>query len=275
MFEVWLVLVLVSMACSLIGSVLVLQERAMLADALSHSVLLGIVLGYFVSNNLHSPLLVLGAGLFGVLSVGAIELLHSRKITHDAATGLVFSFFFAVAVLLISLFARNVHLDIDMVLMGEVLFVPFHRMVFLGQSIPVSLFKVGLMLLVNSIFFLAYYQPLKLHLFDRTQAQLAGLPVRGLQAVILLLVSFTTVLSFDAIGSMTVVVFLLAPTMIILPWVRSFASLLVGGVCLSGLLASLAYGVAMQLDLTLSGTCAVVSLIAFCSSLVVKSWRKT
>lgn len=275
MFEVWLVLVLVSMACSLIGSVLVLQERAMLADALSHSVLLGIVLGYFVSQDLHSPLLVLGAGLFGVLSVGAIELLHSRKITHDAATGLVFSFFFAVAVLLISIFARNVHLDIDMVLMGEVLFVPFHRMVFLGQSVPVSLVKVGLILLVNGLFFLVCYQPLKLHVFDRTQAQLTGVSVRGLQALILLLVSFTTVLSFDAIGSMTVVVFLLAPSMTILPWVRSFAQLLLGGVLLSACLATVAYGVAMQLDLTLAGTCAVVSLLAFCSSLVVKSWRKT
>lgn len=275
MFEVWLVLVLVSMACSLIGSVLVLQERAMLADALSHSVLLGIVLGYFVSQDLHSPLLVLGAGLFGVLSVGAIELLHSRKITHDAATGLVFSFFFAVAVLLISIFARNVHLDIDMVLMGEVLFVPFHRMVFLGQSVPVSLVKIGLILLVNGLFFLVCYQPLKLHVFDRTQAQLIGVSVRGLQALILLLVSFTTVLSFDAIGSMTVVVFLLAPTMTILPWVRSFAQLLLGGVLLSVCLATVSYGVAMQLDLTLAGTCAVVSLLAFCSSLVVKSWRKT
>lgn len=275
MFEVWLVLVLVSMACSLIGSVLVLQERAMLADALSHSVLLGIVLGYFVSQDLHSPLLVLGAGLFGVLSVGAIELLHSRKITHDAATGLVFSFFFAVAVLLISIFARNVHLDIDMVLMGEVLFVPFHRMVFLGQSVPVSLVKIGLILLVNGLFFLVCYQPLKLHVFDRTQAQLIGVSVRGLQVLILLLVSFTTVLSFDAIGSMTVVVFLLAPTMTILPWVRSFAQLLLGGVLLSVCLATVSYGVAMQLDLTLAGTCAVVSLLAFCSSLVVKSWRKT
>lgn len=162
-----------------------------------------------------------------------------------------------------------------MVLMGEVLFVPFHRMVFLGQSVPVSLVKIGLILLVNGLFFLVCYQPLKLHVFDRTQAQLIGVSVRGLQALILLLVSFTTVLSFDAIGSMTVVVFLLAPTMTILPWVRSFAQLLLGGVLLSVCLATVSYGVAVQLDLTLAGTCAVVSLLAFCSSLVVKSWRKT
>lgn len=270
MLEVLLVLVLVSISCSLIGSVLVLQHQSLLADALSHSVLLGIVLGFFVSGNLDSPLLMMGATLFGVLSVFIIDVLHTQKLAHDAATGLVFSFFFAVAVILISLFARNVHLDMDIVLMGEVLFAPLHRMEIAGVSVPVSVVKSSLTLLANGAFFIALYQPLKVFLFDKTQAQLAGLPVKWVQFFLLLLVSLTTVLSFDAIGSMTVIVFLVAPAMTVLPWVSHLWQLLLGAV-LSGVVAvSLGYMVASAFDLTMSGSCAVVSLLVFLLSVVVR-----
>lgn len=93
MFEVLLILMVIASSCGLLGSILVVKNQSMLADALSHSVLLGIVLGFFISHSLDSPLLIVGASLFGLLSVLAIDRLHSRKIAHDAATGLVFSFF--------------------------------------------------------------------------------------------------------------------------------------------------------------------------------------
>ncbi|CRH90824.1 ABC transporter%2C membrane permease [Chlamydia trachomatis] len=274
MFEVWLVLVLVSSSCGLIGSLLVLQNQSLLADALSHSVLLGIVLGFFISNSLDSPLLMLGATVFGVLAVLSIDFLHSQKIQYDAATGLVFSLFFALAVILISVFARNVHIDVDMVLMGEVIFAPLHRMDFLGFSIPVSVFKSSITLLVNLGFFLLSYQHLKLYLFDKRQAQLSGVAGKPMRLAILLFVSLTTVLAFDAVGSMTVIVFLVAPAMTILPWSRHFGQFLLFGQ-LSGLLtASLGFFVGNQLDLTLSGTCTSISLVIFCLSMILRKIKK-
>ncbi len=274
MFEVWLVLVLVSISCSFIGSLLVLQNQSMLADALSHSVLLGIVLGFFLSNSLSSPLLMIGATCFGVLSVLAIDFLHTQKIHHDAATGLVFSFFFAVAVILISMFARNVHLDVDIVLMGEVIFAPLNRMELFGVSVPVSVVKSSVTVALNLGFFLLFYQRIKLYIFDKTQAKLAGLSVRSLQLIILVLVSLTTVLSFDAIGSMTVIVFLVAPAMIVLPWTKNFLQFLWIGQIVGICTATLGYFVGNHFDLTLSGTCATVSLLIFCLSVLLKKFKK-
>lgn len=60
MLEVLLILLAVGSSCGLIGSILVVRNQAMLADALSHSVLLGIVLGFFVSHSLDSPCSCLG-----------------------------------------------------------------------------------------------------------------------------------------------------------------------------------------------------------------------
>lgn len=270
MSEVWLILLLVAWSCGLMGSILVLRNESMLADALSHSVLLGIVLGFFISQSLESPLLIGGAAGFGVLSVLAIDFLHTRKIAHDAATGLVFSFFFALGVILISMFARNVHLDVDIVLMGEVLFAPLNRVEIMGLSLPVALVKAGVTLVVNVLFFLVYYQPLKLYLFDATQARLTGVKTKRLQLLILLLVSFTTVLSFDAIGSMTVIVFLVAPAMTVLAWAPSFSKLLLWTQIVGFLTVTVGYMIAYTLDLTMSGTCAVVSLVGFIVSVCAK-----
>ncbi len=79
-----------------------------------------------------------------------------------------------------------------------------------------------------SIFVWAYHR-LQVYLFDSNHARLSGLRTRILEMVILILVSLTTVLAFEAIGSMTVIVFLVAPSMAALRWVKSFWQLLLLG----------------------------------------------
>ncbi|HFI0158177.1 TPA: metal ABC transporter permease [Streptococcus suis] len=275
MLEVLLILLAVGSSCGLIGSVLVVRNQAMLADALSHSVLLGIVLGFFVSQNLDSPLLLLGAAVFGLLTVLAIEGLHTRKLAQDAATGLLFTFFFALAVILISLFARNVHLDLDMVLMGEVLFAPLNRLDFLGLSLPLALVKSVGLLLVLLVFFFLNFQALTLYLLDKEQAKLQGIATKRLELGLIFLVSSTTVSSFEAVGSMAVIVFLLAPSMAALPWSKHFCQFLVLGQCCAILMIVLGFGLASWLDLTMSGTCSVMGLLTVCVSFFLKNALKT
>lgn len=274
MLEVLLILLAVGSSCGLIGSVLVVRNQAMLADALSHSVLLGIVLGFFVSHSLDSPLLLFGAAVFGLLTVLAIEGLHTRKLAQDAATGLLFTFFFALAVILISLFARNVHLDLDMVLMGEVLFAPLNRLDFLGLSLPLALVKSVGLLLVLLVFFFLNFQALTLYLLDKEQAKLQGIATKRLELGLIFLVSLTTVSSFDAVGSMAVIVFLLAPSMAALPWSKHFCQFLVLGQCCAILMIVLGFGLASWLDLTMSGTCSVMGLLTVCVSFFLKSALK-
>ncbi|MCK4024834.1 metal ABC transporter permease [Streptococcus iners] len=274
MLEVLLILLAVGSSCGLIGSVLVVRNQAMLADALSHSVLLGIVLGFFVSHSLDSPLLLFGAAVFGLLTVLAIEGLHTRKLAQDAATGLLFTFFFALAVILISLFARNVHLDLDMVLMGEVLFAPLNRLDFLGLSLPLALVKSVGLLLVLLVFFFLNFQALTLYLLDKEQAKLQGIATKRLELGLIFLVSLTTVSSFEAVGSMAVIVFLVAPSMAALPWSKHFCQFLVLGQCCAILMIVLGFGLASWLDLTMSGTCSVMGLLTVCVSFFLKNALK-
>lgn len=274
MLEVLLILLAVGSSCGLIGSVLVVRNQAMLADALSHSVLLGIVLGFFVSHSLDSPLLLFGAAVFGLLTVLAIEGLHTRKLAQDAATGLLFTFFFALAVILISLFARNVHLDLDMVLMGEVLFAPLNRLDYLGLSLPLALVKSVGLLLVLLVFFFLNFQALTLYLLDKEQAKLQGIATKRLELGLIFLVSLTTVSSFEAVGSMAVIVFLLAPSMAALPWSKHFCQFLVLGQCCAILMIVLGFGLASWLDLTMSGTCSVMGLLTVCVSFFLKNALK-
>ncbi|HEM3703017.1 TPA: metal ABC transporter permease [Streptococcus suis] len=275
MLEVFLILLAVGSSCGLIGSVLVVRNQAMLADALSHSVLLGIVLGFFVSQNLDSPLLLFGAAVFGLLTVLAIEGLHSRKLAQDAATGLLFTFFLALAVIHISLFARNVHLDLDMVLMGEVLFAPLNRLDLFGLSLPLALVKSVGLLLVLLVFFFLNFQALSLYLLDKEQAKLQGIANKRLELGLIFLVSLTTVSSFEAVGSMAVIVFLLAPSMAALPWSKHFCQFLVLGQCCAILMIVLGFGLASWLDLTMSGTCSVMGLLTVCVSFFLKNALKT
>ncbi|MBS6930858.1 MAG: metal ABC transporter permease, partial [Lachnospiraceae bacterium oral taxon 082] len=68
MIESLYILIITSLACAVLGVFLVLRRLSMVSDAISHSVLLGIVIGYFVTNDIGSVLLIIGASLFGVLT---------------------------------------------------------------------------------------------------------------------------------------------------------------------------------------------------------------
>jgi manganese/zinc/iron transport system permease protein len=120
--QMLITLLITGIACAILGCFLVLRKLSMITDALAHSILLGIVLAFLITKDLNSPILFIGAGLFGIFTVFSIELLSStRLVKSDDAVGIIFPLFFSLAVILISTFARNVHLDIDIVLMGQVI----------------------------------------------------------------------------------------------------------------------------------------------------------
>lgn len=262
MVETFIILCLTSLACGTIGNLLVLKNESMIADALSHSVLLGIVLGFFISQDLNSPLLIIGATIFGILTVIFIDwLMQSSKINHDGATGLIFPLLFSIAVILISTFAKNVHLDIDMVLMGEILFASLNRTQFLGLELPVSLIQTSIILIVNSLFIGLTYQRLKLYLFDTTQAILSGIPMTHYKLITMLLVSLTTVIAFNAVGSITVITFFVAPSMTALFFSNSFKKLLLLSTLFALLNSALGLIIAIYFDLNISGSTAFISLL--------------
>src|SRR5262245_40751242 len=114
--EVALIAAVVAAACALPGVYLVLRRMALLSDAISHVLLLGIVVAFLWTGDLASPLLLAGAALTGVATVALVEALQrTRLVKEDAAIGLVFPALFSLGVIIVSRHAGNVHLDTDAV----------------------------------------------------------------------------------------------------------------------------------------------------------------
>lgn len=210
--EIQLIAALVAAACALPGTFLILRRMAMMSDAISHTVLLGIVLMFFITGSLDSPLLIVGAALVGVLTVSLVELLNrTRLVKEDAAIGLVFPALFSVAVILISRYAGGVHLDSDAVLLGELAFAPFDRLTFLGFDMPRGLIVMGIILILNCSFILVFYKELKLATFDRGLALALGFSPVIIHYLLMTLVSVTAVGAFDFVGSVLVVAMMIGP----------------------------------------------------------------
>jgi manganese/zinc/iron transport system permease protein len=185
---------------------------ALISDAISHSILLGIVGAFFIVKNINSPLLVVGAALVGILSVWLIELVaNTKRVANDAAIGLVFPALFSIAVILITRYAGSVHLDTDAVLLGEISFTPLDRYVLFGLDLPASLWVMGVILLVNVLFIAVFYKELKLSTFDAGLAISLGFAPGVLHYVLVALVSVTAVGAFEAVGSILVVALMIAP----------------------------------------------------------------
>ncbi|MGP1348132.1 MAG: metal ABC transporter permease [Stomatobaculum sp.] len=211
-YEALLVLLTTSLSCAVIGSFLVLRKLSMVSDAISHTVLLGIVLAFFVVRDVSSPFLIAGAAIFGVLTVYAIEMLSGTGLVkNDDAVGIIFPMFFALAVILITKFAGNVHLDTDVVLMGEVILAPLNRIELFGISVPKALLQTLLLFAVNLTFLTVFFKELKISTFDREFAMVSGFSSAALFYALMTLSSMTAVLAFDAVGAVLVVSFLITP----------------------------------------------------------------
>ena len=166
--EIVLIAAVVAASCALIGSFLVLRRMALMSDAISHAILFGIVLMFFVVESTTSPLLILAATLTGLLTVALVEALtRTQLVKEDAAIGLVFPLLFSIGVILISRYAANVHLDVDAVLLGELAFAPFNRLIVAGLDIgPQALWLAIGVGLLNLAFVVIFYKELKLATFD-------------------------------------------------------------------------------------------------------------
>lgn len=211
-YEALLVLIMTSVTCALIGSFLVLRKLSMVSDAISHSVLLGIVIAFFIVRDVTSPLLVLGAALFGVITVFFIEMLSGTGLVKsDDAVGIVFPMFFALAVILITKFARNVHLDTDVVLMGEVIMAPLNRITLFGISLPKAFAQMSGLFVINLAFIAIFFKELKMSTFDKQYAIVSGFSSLFLFYALMTLSSMTAVVAFDAVGAILVVSFLITP----------------------------------------------------------------
>jgi manganese/zinc/iron transport system permease protein len=203
---------LVGIAASLLGAYLVLTRTSMLTDAISHSIVFGIVIVWLLTRQQSGPVQILGAALTGVLTVAMVNLLtRTGRVKNDASIGLVFPVLFSVGVLLLNLYARDVHIDTHTVLLGEIGFVWLDTTPVAGLDVPVSLLWMSVVTLVNLAFVTAFYKELKLATFDPALAASLGFAPGVLFYALLTLTSVTAVAAFDAVGAVLFIAFAIVP----------------------------------------------------------------
>lgn len=273
--DVILVAVVVAAACAIPGTFLVLRRMAMMSDAISHTVLLGIVLAFFVVADLNSPILILGAALVGLLTVVLVEALsRTGLVREDTAIGLVFPALFSIAVILISSLAGNVHLDSDAVLLGEIAFAPFNRFAPFGVDLgPIALWVMGAILVVNIAGTALFFKELKLATFDPALAAALGFSPALVHYGLMAVVSVTAVGAFDAVGSILVVALMIGPPAAAYLLTDRLPRMLGLSVVIGAASAVGGYWLARLLDANIAGSMATVVGIAFVLVLLLAPQR--
>jgi manganese/zinc/iron transport system permease protein len=240
--------------CGLLGSFLVLRRDSLLGDALSHAVLPGIIAGFALTGARAGLPMLLGALAAALLAVVAISLVRRvARLESGAATGAVFTSFFALGLMLMEATgARSVDLDLDCVLFGQLESVVWLEAQGFGSlldpaalaALPRQLFLLAAVALVLAGLVALLWRPLHLLCFDPDYAAAIGLPARGLELALNLMVAAAAVAAFEAVGSILVVAMLVCPAAAIRLLTDSYRAQVLGGAALGAALGALGYALA-------------------------------
>ncbi|TAH26292.1 MAG: metal ABC transporter permease [Cytophagales bacterium] len=263
---------LIASCCALLGCFLLLRKMTMLGDAIAHAVLPGIVISYIVSGERDHTAMLIGATVAGLLTTFSIEFLSKKiKLQQDAATGVMFTGFFAIGVILISLFANKIDLDQDCVLYGEIGYLGLYNDAF----IPIEIWRMLIILGLIITFIVLGYRQLLMTTFDLAFASSVGIMGALWQYLLMGFVSLTTVASFESVGSILVVSFLIIPPAAAYLITHSLQRMLIYA-CLIGIIGAISgYYLAVFLDsaiaAAMSVACGVELILIF---IYVKLWKE-
>lgn len=267
--EIQIIASLVAIACAIPGVFLVLRRMSLISDAISHAILPGIVVGFFITQDLSSPFLIAFAAFTGILTVFLVEFIQKTGLVkEDTAIGLVFPALFSIGVILIAQNANDIHLDIDAVLLGELAFAPFDRLELYGMDLgPKSLWVIGSIVLITIGLLITFFKELKVSTFDVGLASALGFSPMLLHYGLMTIASVTTVGAFDAVGAILVVALTIAPAATAYLLTKDLKTMLIYSAIFGVCSAISGYWLAYFLDASIAGSIAsilgVVFLITF------------
>lgn len=200
----------VSSACALVGCFLMLRRMALVGDAISHSVLPGVVIAFLISKSRDSVWIFLGALFAGILTTVLIEVIHARtRVKEDAAIGITFTTLFSIGVILVSLYGGRVDLDLDCVLYGKL------DIAFAATDsdtwLPPRIFFMLMVTLAVGALLLAFFKELVVCAFDDGLAASLGFSPGLFHLGTMCALSLTVVAGFEAVGAVLVVAMLILP----------------------------------------------------------------
>lgn len=180
--------------CGLLSGFITLKGWSLMGDALSHAVVPGVVVAYLLG----LPF-ALGAFVAGLLAAGAMAFVKAgSRIREDATIGIVFTTFFALGLLLISLNPARVNLN-------SIIF---------GNILGMSDFDIRQLLAISVVTLVGIalkWRDLMLFCFDPGQARAQGISTRGLHVLLFSLLAATAVAALQTVGALLVVAMLITP----------------------------------------------------------------
>ncbi|MGL4424321.1 MAG: metal ABC transporter permease, partial [Gemmataceae bacterium] len=237
-----------TVACTVPGVCLLFRRQMMLTDAISHVLMFGIAVAYWLVRDLDSPWLWLGATAAGLLAAFLIQTLQkSGRVTDDSATGLVFPLLFSLGTILCSIKFRGTHLDVDSVLLGQAEFAGWDRVRIIAALAGGWLLLYGLV-----------HRMLNVTLFDPALAQLYGFGPSIIQYGIVIATTLSAVACFDAVGPVLVVALFAVPAAMGFLLARSLRMMLCLSLILGLLGATIGTVLAFRWDTSTAGTVASV-----------------
>jgi len=210
-----LALVGIAISSALVGSFLVLRKMTMVGNALSHTILLGILITFLMTREsilgeityhkaepMHIQSLLLASLGVGLLTAFLTETLHRKlRLQEDASIGFVFTTLFALGVTLATLLTRNSHIGTEIV-MGSV------------DALQTEDLKlVWVIAAMNLVLTLLFYRGFLITTFDARLAAMLGFSATFFNYLLMAQVSATVVGAFRAVGVLMVLTFLTGPVL--------------------------------------------------------------
>ena len=251
--------VLVGIVCAVVGTYVVLRGMAFFGDALAHTILPGIALGYLFSGGARDVLFwwALGTAIVAALGIGAIS--KNSQIKEDTSIGIIFAGMFALGIALIST-VRSYAVDLSHFLFGDVLSVS-------TQSLWLILIFGGIVLLL--VF--AFYKEFMTLSFDPILAATLRLPVGLLNNLLLALIAVTVAVSLQTVGVALMVAMLVTPAATAYLLTHRLSTMM----ALAAVFASLAGVIGLYLSFYLSiASGAAIVLTATVFFMLVFAWKK-
>ncbi len=213
-YDGWIVLAgaLCAVSAALLGNFLVLRRMSLMGDAISHAVLPGLAAAFLITGQRQGVVMFAGAATVGILTVVLTELArHYGRVDEGAAIGVVFTFLFAVGLVMIVRAADQVDLDPGCVLYGALETIDLDRVAIGNWLVPRTVITLSQVLLANAAFVLGLYRQLKVSTFDPQLASSQGVPVTALHYLLAAFVAITSVAAFEAVGNILVVAMFVVP----------------------------------------------------------------
>lgn len=263
--------IFIGVTCGVLGCFVVLRRMALIGDALSHSILPGVVgalLLFGVSASSPAwlppvfagaserwlPLWLLGGAMVaGLLTAVIINVVHRHSRTkEDSAIGIAFTAMFALGLIAISSLPRGTHFDLKCFVYGEPLAIASPDLWLMGTVCPLVLLIVGLM-----------YQRLKLISFDPVGARALGVPVQWVHYLLMGMLAATIVAGIKSTGVIVVVAMVITPASAAYQLTNRLSVMLLLAGLIGGLTAGLGMMLAFAMNAPAGPSMVVVVVILF------------